>query len=299
MAKKEHLSIPELAKILGISRIAVYKRVKKGQIKAEKIGRNYAIPQKYVTTLLGKELNEEDKKNIDQAIKKTIKEYGEVLRMLGQDEEHLGKNSGEHTPHLNVGYRKIPIIGIIRGANLDNIEKIVEAGFAGGISKIEITLNSEKALEQIKLVSKKYEVGAGTVLTLDECKAAIGAGAKFIVSPITNPEMIKYCKEKKVPIYPCGVTPNEVYQASKLGATMVKIFPVKSFGGPNYIKELKDPFDKIKLLACGGVRPDNIKEYFAAGASAVAIGGSIFGSGDSKEIKKAAQEYFQASSQLR
>lgn len=186
------------------------------------------------------------------------------------------------------------IIGIIRGADLSNIEKIVEAGFTGGLDKIEITLNSEKALEQIKLVSKKYEVGAGTVLTLDEAKSAINAGAKFIVSPITNPEMIKYCKENNIPIYPCGVTPNEVYTAWKLGATMVKIFPVKNFGGPSYIKELKGPFDKVKLLACGGVRPENIKEYFEAGAAAVAIGGSIFGSGDPEKIKKAARTFIKS-----
>ncbi|OGC03446.1 hypothetical protein A2276_00855 [candidate division WOR-1 bacterium RIFOXYA12_FULL_43_27] len=85
MVKKEYASIPELAKILGISRIAVYKKVKNGQIKAEKIGRNYAIPQKYIAALIGKELDEEDKKNIDQAIKKTIKDFGETLKLLGKE----------------------------------------------------------------------------------------------------------------------------------------------------------------------------------------------------------------------
>jgi excisionase family DNA binding protein len=85
MEKTGYLTILQLAKILGISRIAVYKRVKKGQIKAIKIGRAYAIPQKQVLTILGKVLAEEDKKQIDAAVKKTVKEYGQVLRLLGAE----------------------------------------------------------------------------------------------------------------------------------------------------------------------------------------------------------------------
>lgn len=85
MEKTGYLTILQLAKILGISRIAVYKRVKKGQIKAIKIGRTYAIPQKQVLAILGKVLAEEDKKQIDAAVKKTIKEYGQVLRLLGAE----------------------------------------------------------------------------------------------------------------------------------------------------------------------------------------------------------------------
>jgi len=83
MAKKEYLTIPELANILGISRIAVYRKVKKGEIKAIRIGKNYAIPKKYIDDLLGKDLQEKDKKEIDEAIKKTVQEYGEVLKLLG------------------------------------------------------------------------------------------------------------------------------------------------------------------------------------------------------------------------
>jgi len=85
MDKTGYLTIPQLAKILGMSRIAVYKKVKKGQIKAVKIGRTYAIPQKQVLTILGKALAEEDKKQIDAAVKKTIKEYGQVLKLLGAE----------------------------------------------------------------------------------------------------------------------------------------------------------------------------------------------------------------------
>lgn len=85
MAKDEYVTIPQLAELLGISRIAVYKKVRKGQIKAVKIGRNYAIPIKYVDDILGKKLTRETRKEIDKAIKKTVREYGEVLRLLGQE----------------------------------------------------------------------------------------------------------------------------------------------------------------------------------------------------------------------
>ena len=168
------------------------------------------------------------------------------------------------------------ILGIIRGATKENIIPVIEAAMSGGLKHLEITLNTPGALDLIKLASQKYQVGAGTVLTLKEAKAALAAGAKFIVSPITDPAMVKYCQKNNIPVYPCGVTPNEVHTAWQLGATMVKVFPAKAFGGPAYIKELKATFNEIKLLACGGVTPQNIKEYFTAGASAVAIGNSVF-----------------------
>jgi len=86
MAKKnDYITIPELARILGLSRVAVFKRVKKGSIKAFKIGRNYAIPRAYIDSILGKALNNSDKKEIDMAVRKTVKEYGRTLKLLGKE----------------------------------------------------------------------------------------------------------------------------------------------------------------------------------------------------------------------
>ena len=85
MKKSEYITIPQLANMLGLSRIAVYRKVKKGQIKAVRVGRNFAIPQKYIANILGKALGKEDKRQIDGAVKKTVKEYGEVLRLLGRE----------------------------------------------------------------------------------------------------------------------------------------------------------------------------------------------------------------------
>ena len=85
MKDSKYISLPELARILGISRITLYKKVKTGEIKAEKIGRNYAVPRKYLMSLLGKTLSEDDKNEIDAAVKKTVKDYGEVLKLLGKE----------------------------------------------------------------------------------------------------------------------------------------------------------------------------------------------------------------------
>ena len=85
MEKSEYISIAQFAKILGISRIAVYQKIKKGQIKAIRIGRSFAIPKKYLTDIIGKTLSEKDKKIIDEAVKKTFKEYGELLKLLGRE----------------------------------------------------------------------------------------------------------------------------------------------------------------------------------------------------------------------
>jgi excisionase family DNA binding protein len=85
MEDKEYITIPQLAHILGLSRIAVYKKVKKGEIRAVRIGRNYAIPKDKIARILGKTLREDDKKEIDRAVKKTVREYGEVLRLLGNE----------------------------------------------------------------------------------------------------------------------------------------------------------------------------------------------------------------------
>ena len=85
MGNKKYISIAELAKILGISRIAVYKKIKKGEIEAVRIGRSFAIPEKYAEVILGKAISEKDKEEIYRAVKKTVKEYGEVLRLLGRE----------------------------------------------------------------------------------------------------------------------------------------------------------------------------------------------------------------------
>ncbi len=85
MERNKYITIPELAEILGLSRVAVFKKVKKGEIKAIKIGRNYAIPKKFIANIMGKTLNNEEKREIEKAVKKTVREYGEVFKLLGRE----------------------------------------------------------------------------------------------------------------------------------------------------------------------------------------------------------------------
>ncbi|MEI8175512.1 MAG: bifunctional 4-hydroxy-2-oxoglutarate aldolase/2-dehydro-3-deoxy-phosphogluconate aldolase [Candidatus Omnitrophota bacterium] len=176
-------------------------------------------------------------------------------------------------------FKNLPVMGILRGIEMDAIEPIVNTAASAGLETIEITMNTEGAPElirqAIKVSKKRLMIGAGTVLDLATLKTALDAGATFIVSPVLVPEVVKYCVKKKIPVFPGALTPQEVYNAWNAGATMVKVFPTGALG-PDYIKELKGPFDDIELLACGGVTPENVKEYFAAGASAVAFGGSVF-----------------------
>jgi len=194
-------------------------------------------------------------------------------------------------------FRELPLVGIIRGVTMDTLDGTLQAAVDGGLKTIEITLNTPNALKLIKTATTcSFTVGAGTVCTCDEAKAAVQAGAAFIVSPITDVSMITWCKKENIPIFAGALTPTEVYRAWEAGATMVKVFPVDSMGGPAYIKKLKGPLDNIDLLACSGVRPENLGDYFSAGASAVAIGGSIFkqewiANGEYHKIKDAINKY--------
>ncbi len=176
-------------------------------------------------------------------------------------------------------FKQLPILGIVRGIESDAIEPLVETVISAGLKTIEITMNtpgaSDLIRQTVKAAQNRLTIGAGTVLTMDDLHAALHAGATFIVQPTLVKDVTAYCVEHSIPVFPGALTPNEIHNAWCAGATMVKIFPAKAFG-PGYLKEIKGPFQDIELLACGGIKQDNIKDYFSSGASAVAFGGSIF-----------------------
>ena len=178
-----------------------------------------------------------------------------------------------------INFKTLPILGILRGISAQDVSPITETSISAGLKTLEITMNTAGACDLIKAMSKaadgRLSVGAGTVLSVDEVKAALDAGAEFIVAPVFDPEVVSFCVKKKIPVFPGALTPQEIYAAWQGGATMVKVFPSQFFG-PAYFKEIKGPFQDIELLACGGVTAENIGEYFRCGASAVAFGGSIF-----------------------
>jgi len=176
-------------------------------------------------------------------------------------------------------FKKVPLLGILRGVEIDILEPLTESIVSSGLKIIEITMNTQAAAAAIKKTSKqagsKLIVGAGTVLTVSDLKLAIDSGAKFIVSPVFVAGVVEYCVKNKIPVFPGALTPQEIYAAWRAGATMVKVFPARFFG-PEYLKEVKAPLQDAELLACGGVTHENIRSYFANGASMAAFGASVF-----------------------
>jgi len=172
-------------------------------------------------------------------------------------------------------FRRLPIMCIVRGASLAQIEPLAEAVIAGGLRTIEITMNTPQAPALIRKMKKaaqgRLTIGAGTVLSVKGLREALAAGASFIVTPVLVREVMVYCRRGKIPVFPGALTPAEICAAWQQGAAMVKVFPAKFFG-PDYFRELKGPFADIELLACAGVTARNLKDYFSCGASAVSFG---------------------------
>jgi 2-dehydro-3-deoxyphosphogluconate aldolase/(4S)-4-hydroxy-2-oxoglutarate aldolase len=168
------------------------------------------------------------------------------------------------------------IIAIIRGAEPKSVHKIVQALFEGGIKLVEITLNSENAIELISELSAKMNdqmlIGAGTVLDLQSAEIAIAHGAQFIISPSLNIEVIKFTKQKKVVSIPGAFTVTEIVAAYNEGADIVKVFPAIS---PQYIKDLRGPLSHIPLMPTGGINLNNIIEFKKSGAAAFGVGSSL------------------------
>ena len=177
------------------------------------------------------------------------------------------------------GFSKVPIVGIIRNLSFDTIEKILPIYLSAGLTTIEITMNNQAAEEIIRFAADKYKgqlnVGAGTVCNTDELDLAIRAGSQFIVTPILDPDVVRACVSKNIPVFPGAYTPTEIYQAWKLGASMVKVYPATSLG-PEYIKDVKAPLNKIKLMPTGGINLDNIQTFIKAGADGLGIGSQLF-----------------------
>ena len=154
----------------------------------------------------------------------------------------------------------------------------LQAAISGGLRFLEITLNTPNAFLLITKAIENFPeicIGAGTVLSVESAQKACDSGSQFIVAPSLDEKVAHFCANRKIAYFPGALTPTEIEKSWNSGATMVKIFPASQMG-PNYFKNIKGPFDHIKLMAVGGVNSKNAHEYLASGASAVALGGSIF-----------------------
>ena len=168
------------------------------------------------------------------------------------------------------------IVPVVVIENADNAVDTADALKAGGIHSMEITLRTEAALDAIKNVAGERPdmlVGAGTVLNLEQAKLSIDAGAKFIVSPGFDEEVVRFCIEKNVAVTPGCVTPTEIMRAVKLGCKVLKFFPANVYGGLSALKALAGPFGGVKFIPTGGVNTENIGQFVNA-PFVYAVGGS-------------------------
>lgn len=189
----------------------------------------------------------------------------------------------------------VPVVVIDDAADA---EPTAKAMLAGGIDVMEITFRTSAAPDAIRSVSKNCPnmlIGAGTVTTLEQCKKAVACGAKFIVSPGFDPEVVSWCVENNVAVTPGCVTPTEIMSALKLGLNVVKFFPASVYGGLSAIKALSGPFGNVRFIPTGGINAKNIGEFIAA-PFIHAVGGSWIcpkadiAAGNFEKITKLCQE---------
>lgn len=194
------------------------------------------------------------------------------------------------------------VVAVIRGPSTDLTLKMVDALISGGVYAIEITYSTPNAAEVVRQLDatfgEKIVLGMGTLTVPEQVDEALGAGAKFLVSPMGEPVLCKAMVASGAPTMIGSLTPTEIFAAYQMGSDVVKLFP-GSLTGPSYVKALKGPFPYIPIMPTGGVNATNVGEWFAAGVFGVGAGSELCPPNLAKEgrfdeiIQKAA-EFVQA-----
>lgn len=179
-------------------------------------------------------------------------------------------------------FQKLGVVPVVVLEDTKDAVPLAKALVEGGLPCAEVTFRTEAAEESIRLMTEQFPemlVGAGTVLTREQVDAAVAAGAKFIVSPGFDPEIVDYCLEKKIPVLPGCISPSEVAQAVKRGLTIVKFFPAEQAGGIAMIKAMAAPYVGLKFMPTGGINAENLTEYLSCD-KILCCGGSWMVKGD-------------------
>lgn len=170
------------------------------------------------------------------------------------------------------------VVAVVRLDSSEQLIHVAEALRDGGLTAIEFTMSTPGALDMIKQaathIGEDVLMGAGTVLDSETARAAILAGAEFIVTPALNLATIELSKRYGKPVVSGAFTPTEILTAWEAGADMVKVFPA-SVGGPGYIKAVLAPLPQVRVVPTGGVSAENAAEYMKAGATALGVGGNL------------------------
>ena len=207
--------------------------------------------------------------------------------------------------------QKEKIIAIVRGLPVDTVLKVVQALYDGGIRFVEVTFSQNsptciedtcRAIEAIAGRFPELYVGAGTVVTMQQLYAAHRAGARYMISPNTNPALIREATRRGLLALPGAMTPSEIVEAYEAGADFVKLFPTDNLGA-GYIRAIRAPLSHIPMLAVGGVNDENMEEFYRAGVCGFGIGGNIvnkklIAAGDFAGMTELARRYVAAAARL-
>ena len=200
--------------------------------------------------------------------------------------------------NIMVQIEKTGVIPVVVINDVEDAEPLAQALCEGGLPCAEVTFRTAAAEESIRKMTDIYPdmlIGAGTVLTTEQVDRAVAAGAKFIVSPGFDPEVVDYCILKQIPVFPGCITPSEVAQAVKRGLKVVKFFPAVQFGGVSTIQALTAPYVGLKFMPTGGVNAKNLADYLQC-KSIIACGGSwmvksdLIKAGEFEKIKDMTKE---------
>lgn len=205
---------------------------------------------------------------------------------------------------------QINSLGIVPVVAIEDSEKAPSLGkalVAGGLPCAEITFRTQAAGEAIRSMSRSYPemlIGAGTVLTVAQAEQALACGAKFVVMPGYDDEVVDYCLKEEVPIVPGIATPTEINMALKKGLEVLKFFPAEVMGGVNMLKAISGPYPNVKFIPTGGIDAGNLKDYLSL-PQVIACGGSwmvakkLINAGDFDAITRITREAVTLVSEIR
>ena len=208
------------------------------------------------------------------------------------------------TDHLSTRYRVPPsamlrdtgVVAVLRAEHADEYAPVIDALVAGGVRSIELTLSTRGVVEALPRllaqVGDAAEIGVGTVTTAGQLHEVVGAGAAYVVTPVTTTDLLDAAQEHDVPFYPGGLSPTELGSGWAGGATAVKLFPA-SVVGPGYLAQLRGPFPDLEVVPSGGIGVDDVAAWIDAGCLAVSLGGPLlrdcFAGGSLAELEERAR----------
>ncbi|MEV4333562.1 bifunctional 4-hydroxy-2-oxoglutarate aldolase/2-dehydro-3-deoxy-phosphogluconate aldolase [Streptomyces sp. NPDC049597] len=181
---------------------------------------------------------------------------------------------------LSSALAAVPVVAILRSHSADRFPEVADTLRQTGVRAVEFTLTTPGVLDALRDYAQSLPdglaLGAGTVTTPREAEAAVAAGAEYLITPATSPEVVAAARQLGVPVLPGALTPTEVLTAWQAGAAMVKLFPA-SIGGPEYVRAIRAPLPDVPLVPTGGIRLEDAPAYLRAGATALGMGSPLVG----------------------